>query len=398
MKKIIVLVIILYFFQGVFHNFGHPVTPTLVSDRNIPDFMFGVFFAAMSLGLTVGGPLWGTLGDQGSKRVYMSLGLLVYSIGQVGFAYFTNMYVMTIFRFIAGFGVSASVTLLTSHVIEHSQEGKRGRNLAFTAAAFTLGASVGYYIGGILSENNYLVNLLNTDDLRNIFYLQALVNLVHAGVMFIIIKDTESSKLETKPTALDGFKDIRNLNKTLIIFLISLTLINIGTINISKFMDVYFRDLGFSKTDLGTFVFWTGIVSVFSSAVVVPLILKLRHNMNMMILINLLSAIIVLIVFRSKEVLIILYTVFMIYVVIKAIYVVLEQNYIADHGKTGKYGQIMGVRQSFLAIGMVVGPILGGILYDIKPIYVFDLSAIMFLVGFVILLFVRKRMLKELSQ
>jgi len=117
----------------------------------------------------------------------------------------------------------------------------------------------------------------------------------------------------------------------------------------------------------------------------------------MMIIIQFISAIIIAIVFRSKEVLLILYTVFMIYVVIKAIYIVLEQNYIAGHGKSGKYGEIMGVRQAFLAIGMVIGPIIGGFLYDLKPIYVFDFSVIMFTLGFVLLLIVRKRIIKELN-
>lgn len=397
MKKTIVIVIFLYFFQGVIHNLGHPVTPTLVASRGIPDYMFGVFFAMMSLGLTIGGPIWGILGDRGNKRIYMSLGLIIYSIGQFGFAYFENIYLMTFFRFVAGFGVSASVTLLVSHVIEHSSKTNRGRHLGWTAAAFTLGASLGYFVSGIVSENQYIVDILRTDDLRNVFYLQAALNVVHAIVMFTLIKDKEKVVQENKTTIIDGFKDIKNLNPTLIIFLVSLTFINIGTINISKFMDVYFRDLGYSITQLGTFVMITGFVSLFTSIVIVPLILLINHQMNMMIIFQVISAIVIGIVFRSKEVLLILYTVFMIYVVIKAMYIVLEQNYIAGHGKSGKYGQIMGVRQAFLAIGMVIGPIVGGFLYDLKPIYVFDFSVIMFVLGFVLLLIVRKRMIRELN-
>lgn len=397
MKKTIIVVLFLYFVQGLIHNLGHPVTPTFVEFRNIPDYMFGLFFAAMSLGLTIGGPIWGILGDRGNKRIYMSLGLVIYSIGQVGFAFFDNVYIMILFRFIAGFGVSASVTLLVAHVIEHSSKESRGRNLGWTAASFTLGASIGYLVGGIISENQFFINILATDDLRNVFYFQAILNIVHAVVMFFLIKDVVRPVKQEKTTIIDGFRNISKLNPTLIVFLASLTFINIGTINISKFMDVYFRDLGFSITQLGTFVMITGFVSLFTSIVIVPFILMIKHQMNMMIIIQFISAIIIAIVFRSKEVLLILYTVFMIYVVIKAIYIVLEQNYIAGHGKSGKYGEIMGVRQAFLAIGMVIGPIVGGILYDIEPIYVFDFSMLMFVLGFVLLLIVRKRIIRELN-
>lgn len=397
MKKTIIIVLVLYFFQGVIHNLGHPVTPTLVAARGIPDYMFGVFFATMSLGLTIGGPIWGILGDRGNKRIYMSLGLIIYSIGQFGFAYFDNIYLMTFFRFVAGFGVSASVTLLISHVIEHSSKQTRGRNLGWTAAAFTLGSSIGYFMGGLISENANIVSVLGTDNLRYVFYLQAGINIVHAIAMFIFIKDEKKEVQEKKVTIIDGFKDIKNMNPTLIIFLVSLTFINIGTINISKFMDVYFRDLGFSITQLGTFVMVTGLVSLFTSIVIVPFVLYFKHQINLMIIIQVISAIVIAIVFRSKEVLIILYTVFMIYVVIKAIYIVLEQNYIAGYGKSGKFGQIMGVRQAFLAIGMVIGPILGGILYDAKPIYVFNFSVVMFVLGFILLIIVRKRIIQDLN-
>ena len=102
MKKTIVVVLFLYFVQGLIHNLGHPVTPTFVEYRNIPDYMFGLFFAAMSLGLTIGGPIWGILGDRGNKRTYMSLGLVIYSIGQFGFAFFDDVYIMILFRFISG--------------------------------------------------------------------------------------------------------------------------------------------------------------------------------------------------------------------------------------------------------------------------------------------------------
>jgi len=119
--------------------------------------------------------------------------------------------------------------------------------------------------------------------------------------------------------------------------------------------------------------------------------------MMIILAIQLLSAVIVFIVFRSAEVLITLYTLFMVYVIIKAVYTVLEQNYISSFGKEGQYGAIMGVRQAFLAIGMVIGPIVGGFLYDIKPRFVFDFSVLMFIFGFVLLLVVRNRIKQDVN-
>ncbi len=187
------------------------------------------------------------------------------------------------------------------------------------------------------------------------------------------------------------------MNKNLIIFLISLTFISIGMINLSKFIDVYFMELGYDQSELGTFVFWTGIVSLLTSIFIVPLVVKFNKEMTIMIWIQVISSIIIFFVFRGNNILLLLYTIFMIYVILKAIYAPLEQNYISTHAHEGNYGTIMGVRQSFFAVGMVIGPLIGGFLYDIEPLYVFDFSILMFISGFILLLTVRKRLRNNIA-
>ena len=178
MPTIIIMVFLIYFMQGVIHNLGHPVTPRFVEDMGINDYYFGLYFAAMSLGLLLGSPIWGVLGDRGNKRVYIVVGLLVYSIGQYFFAFIGNENWMILFRFISGFGVSASVTLILSHLLENTPKENRKPYLAMYQALFVLGSSFGYFIGGKLPEISFIVELLHTDDLRNVFAIQALVNVV----------------------------------------------------------------------------------------------------------------------------------------------------------------------------------------------------------------------------
>ena len=398
MKKAIIWVLILYFFQGVIHNLGHPVTPYLVSDLGIEDYMFGVFFAAMSFGLMLGGPIWGVLGDRGNKRIYMALGLIVYSIGQFMFGYSGNQIVMVLFRFLSGFGVAASVTLLLSHLICLAPKEDRAKYIAWSVAMFTIGSSVGYYLGGFISTNQFFVDLLGTDDLRRIFLIQAVLNVFHAINMYIQIKQVKDPENGNKKASIiQGFLDIKKMNKNLIIFLFSLTFISIGMINLSKFIDVYFMELGYDQSELGTFVFWTGIVSLLTSIFIVPLVIKFNKEMTIMIWIQVISSIIIFFVFRGNNILLLLYTIFMIYVILKAIYAPLEQNYISTHAYEGNYGTIMGVRQSFFAVGMVIGPLIGGFLYDIEPLYVFDFSILMFILGFILLLTVRKRLRNNIA-
>jgi DHA1 family multidrug resistance protein-like MFS transporter len=396
----VLIVFVLYFLQGVLHNLGHPVTPQLVEDLGIDNYYFGLYFAAMSLGLLLGGPIWGVLGDRGDKRRYIVLGLLVYSIGQYAFAFVGDENVMILFRFLSGFGVSASITLLLSHLVEHSPTETRTTYLAWYQALFVLGTSLGYYIGGRLPELEWFVRVLETDDLRNIFFLQAVLNVLHAGYIFVLIgpdRKTDHQPTSERRHPFAGFLDIPKLDKGLIVFLVSLALISLGAINVSKYIEVYMNDVGYTTADIGRFVGATGLVSLGATIVVVPLVALLKRDFLVMTLIQLLSGAIVYVVFHSSELLVMLYSVFMVYVVLKAVYAPLEQHYISTFAKEGQYGTILGVRQAFFSVGLVVGPLIGGFLYDVDPLLVFDVSVAMFLTGFVLLVLLGRRIRRKPS-
>lgn len=403
LNKTIIIVFVIYFVQGIFMNLGHPVTPEFVGNMGYGDYYFGFYFAAMSLGLLIGGPIWGVLGDRGNKRNYIVAGLVVYAIGQYAFAFVGDPNIMVLFRFLSGFGVSASLTLLMSHLIEHSNDEDRTIHLGWFQGMSVIGASVGYLIGGNLPQIPFFVTYLETGDLRNIFLIQSVLVLVHAIYIFFLIKPTKTTlQMEiSEPKSrnpFSGFASIRHMNKNLILFFISLSFISLGAINVSKYSEVVMNKVGYSTADIGNFVFWTGIASIVATIVLVPLVAKLKQDFTVMIVIQILSAIIVFIVFRSNQLLLMLYTLFMVYVLLKTIYVPLEQHYISSHSKPGEYGKMMGVRQSFFSVGLVVGPLIGGFLVELQTIYVFDFSVLMFVLGAILLIFVGRNIKLETEQ
>ena len=66
---------------------AHPVTPMLIKNFGLPSFMFGVFFAAMSIGNFIGSPLFGTLSDNKGRIKFLILGALGYGYKSIGFGY-----------------------------------------------------------------------------------------------------------------------------------------------------------------------------------------------------------------------------------------------------------------------------------------------------------------------
>jgi DHA1 family multidrug resistance protein-like MFS transporter len=398
MKKTLIIVFIIYLFQGIIHNLGHPITPDMVKTLGIQDLWFGVFFALMSLGLALGGLFWGILGDTYNKKTLILIGLIIYSIGQYVFGNVHILPIMVIARFISGFAVASLLTLLLSYLIEKSEPMHKTRNIAFGAAILALGASVGYMIGGRLPDLLAFFDVENiVSQAEIIFLIQAVLNVVLALSIYLSLDDCHFDVSKTQPTMLEGIKSIGKLNVNLIIFLFSLTLISIAAINISKYIEVYIADLGYGAKGIGDFVFVTGIVGILTTLLIVPIVIKLKRNFTVMLMINVLSAFLIFLTFRIENVMLALYTIFMLYVILKNIYAPFETSYIAGFAQEGEHSKMMGIRQFFFAIGFVIGPLIGGFIYEINPLLVFDLSVVLFILGFVLLIIINKRIKKEMK-
>ncbi|XFA98459.1 MFS transporter [Candidatus Izemoplasma sp. B36] len=293
---------------------------------------------------------------------------------------------MIFFRFLSGIGVVASITLFTSQLIEITDLKDRARFLAYIAAGVTLGASIGYFLGGFIAENSFTQDLFNITNKKEIFLIQSVLNLLYIGVVILLFHDRKCPlPTKNKISIFDSFKSIKNIEFKLFIFLIALAFITMGAINLNKFIDVYFNDQGLDSLQLGTFKMVTGYVTLGTSILLVPLFAKFRKQIGFMIILQILSAIIVFYTFRANDFVRTAYSIYLIYILIKAVFTPLEQNYISSHVKDGQYGKIMGVRQSFISIGMVIGPLLGGFLYERSSLLLFDSSAIAFIIGFILL-------------
>lgn len=387
MKKLTKYVIIYAFIQGVIHNLGHPITPAYLIAKQIPNYMFGIYFGVMSFGLALGGPFWGMLADKykNEKRLIL-ISLITYSIGQTGFAASNTLFLHMLFRFITGFSVASTFTLYMSLMVKTTNKEIRAKALAYYAASTTLGASIGYFLGGFLNTNPFVTNILNTHIFENVFYIQALLNLFYGLFVLLTLKQEKVITQDVERVSLkENFQNIFKLDKHVLIFLTSLLFINIGAINLNKFIDVYFTDLGYTTQALGVFVMTTGFVSLFASIIIVPLFAKVNNKLKLIKIIQAIASIIVIITFRASNFIVYAYSIYLVYIVIQAVYLVTEQSYIAENAKEGSYGTLMGTRQLYISLGMVIGPFIGGFIYNIKPVHLFDFSVLFIVLGILIL-------------
>ena len=78
--------------MALFHlasNFAHPVTPTIIQELGLPDYMFGLMLAVMMIANFALSPSWGNINRFISSRQSLLICCVGYALAQLGFAYST---------------------------------------------------------------------------------------------------------------------------------------------------------------------------------------------------------------------------------------------------------------------------------------------------------------------
>ena len=105
------------------------------------------------IGLTIGGILWGILGDKKGRRQVLFGSILLYSIATIANGFVTTIEQYTWLRFIAGLGLAgelgASITL-TSELLPKE---KRGIAAAIIATSGVMGTITAYFVHNLSGED-----------------------------------------------------------------------------------------------------------------------------------------------------------------------------------------------------------------------------------------------------
>lgn len=374
-----VIILLFAVLTGIGANLAHPVTPLYIRQLNIEPYMFGLFFTAMNLGIFIMSPFWGNLGDLIKRKYIVLIGLAGYGIAQGFFAYFSNEYLILIARFFAGFFYAAIMTSLLAYLQEDTDFKNKRTLISVFLALNVLGGSLGYLIGGLLGnvfENN----------VKTVIYIQMLFS-VGLSLLTVFLDTKVNKEVKEKKNVFKQMSQIRFLSKPLVLLLIITALINLAQTNFSKYLDLYITDLGFKSSDLGSFVFVTGLVTIVVTLLLVPYILRRLNPVWVMVVSTFIGGIFTFLTFSLNQsyILIWLYSLYMVYVAAKAIYDPALVNHLADY-KEVSAGMLMGLRQSALSLGAIVGPLIAGFLYGYIGVYLFyGLAGILILMALLLM-------------
>lgn len=378
MKKYILL-LIAGLLVGITTNIGHPITPYYINQIELDKIIFGYFYATMSFGMLISAPIWGALGDARGRKIVLLICVLFYGVGQLLFGILHNQYLIIAARLFSGIFSGGILVSLLSYMTRSNDLSKfNGPRLYATFISIHLvGTSLGSFIGGALGE-------VFNPNYHYVFFVQALTMVLFALYVLIFMKfDDEVKQTIRSMNPLKSLGDIKLLPLSLVIFFFVVAITNISFTDVSKYLDVYFSDSGYGSLKLGTVNLIVGFVTLGVNLLITPLIIKKLKPLISLVILSIIGGIMLILTFLLPNLLLNIYTFYMIFVITKAIIEPVIVEYLNEH-KNIQSGILMGLRQSFISLGGIIGVLIGGIIYANSSVMLFYICAIMLFIASII--------------
>ena len=343
-------------------NFAHPVTPTIIKELALPDYMFGLMLAAMQLSNFLFSPFWGKINGSISSRRTLCICCVGYGVAQLGFACATTQAVILLVRVLAGVFVGGIFVSMLTYVVNVAKPEDQAKYLTYSATLQAVFGAFGYLVGGVLGEFS----------IRGTFLLQALC-LAGAGIAFrlVCLPDGTLEKLPAKQllresNPLQAFADGKQFMTGGFVLLFALNaLINFANTGFDQVFNYYLKDqLGLTSSYNGIIKAAVGLISfVFNMTLCLWIIRKTDTKKSMMAL-TVFAALASLGALAVPQMgLFILCSVF-VYAAYSVSLPVL-QHMVAQQADPARKNLVMGFYNATKSLGSIIGSLMAGFLYAV---------------------------------
>lgn len=260
-----------------------PVIPKLFTDVSSVHYMFspeaGTATGYILLGIIVSifplmqffaTPVLGQMSDRWGRRPVLILSLIGTAIGYVLFAYGINakiIWLLFFARIIDGI-TGGNISVAQAAVADVSAPKDRAANFGLIGAAFGIGFIIGPFIGGKLSDPNFVSWFTPATP----FWTAAILSTINVLSAYFFFPETIHHKItDTKYhlyQSIDHIKKAFSIKKLRVLFATSFLFWG-GFAFFTTFIGVYLTDhFGFHETQIGTFFAFVGIWIGISQALI----------------------------------------------------------------------------------------------------------------------------------
>jgi DHA1 family multidrug resistance protein-like MFS transporter len=357
-----------------------PIIPFYMDNLGAGGTELGLLVASYAIMRLICAPIWGSVSDRVGRKPIMMIGIFGYGITMVLFGLATELWMLFVARMLSGILSSATAPTTMAYIGDSTSEEERGGGMGILGAAVGIGTIFGPALGGLLAG----------ESLSTPFFIAGGMSILALMLIAIFLPESLPKHSRQPTDKRIPLPEIRlwwqALSSPIGIPLVLAFLLTCGMMIFYGIFGLYaLEKFNYGPEEVGTIFMVVGLVSAVTQGVLTGPFTK-RWGETAVIKIALLASVIGFILMSLANTY--LTTILSIGVFIFATALLIPSvSALTSKRATTQQGMAMGLSNSFMSLGRIVGPLWAGFVFDINIIYPYISGALTMLIGFIISLF-----------
>jgi multidrug resistance protein len=306
-------------------------------------------------------PIWGRLSDRFGRKPILLVGLGGFGISMLVFGLSTQLWMLFLARSVSGILSSATLPTVMAFIADTTQPKDRAGGMGLMGAAGGLGMILGPVIGGFLGAGSAHVPFFFSAGLALLVWFFALIFLPET-----FSREQRALAATARPAQPQGRLAalVSALRGPLAFLMILAALTSFGMAQLESTGALFARQrFGAGEIEMGTAFMIMGVVGVFTQFLLVKRIIGGLGEQRAVQL-SFLGTAVSFILFGVAENFTAMIAVLVLLSLAMAFTRPALNSLVSRSASAGEQGTAMGMINSFYSLGMVFGPVTGGLIFD----------------------------------
>jgi len=371
------LIILFFTMVVVMMGFGMiiPIMPFYVESFGASGSHLGLLMALFATMQFLFAPIWGQISDRVGRRPVLLLGVLGNALSLLLFGLSTQLWMLFAARVLSGMLSAATLPTAMAFVSDSTSETERGSGMGMINAAMGVGVVIGPGVGGWLAGGS----------LSMPFFIASAVSMISWLLILLFLPESlpEDRRIRDK----SGWRGPQFASMWHALFgpaaflLILALMVNFALTNFEAIIGLYALErFGYGPKEVGTIITVIGIVTAVMQLTVVGPVIRRWGEIRLIRISLVASAAGFLFMLLAGSFATVLFTVALFIISNSMIHPGVTS--LISKRVTGGQGMVMGLANSFMSLGRIVGPIWAGLIFDVNINYPYMTGSLAMLIAF----------------
>ena len=359
-----------------------PIFPFYIEALGVGGRELGILAAVASMVEFVFAPIWGAVSDRMGRKPVLLIGLSGYFVSTFLMGLVDKYYLLLLVRAISGLLSSATLSSSMAYVSDVTTEDDRASGLGVLGSAMGLGVIIGPGFGG----------LLGTESLSLPFFVSSGLTLVAAVFVYLLVpeslKDASSKPGIRLQSPLKGLRGALTGSFGVLFFLAFL--LSFGLTNFEAIFGLYASaKFGYGPDRVGVILMVVGVASTLGKGLLTGPLTRLLGE-SKVIRGSLLAGSLCFLLMLYADTYPLILAATALFILSKTL---LRPSILSVISKNTTRGQgvVLGLSNSFMSLGRIIGPLWAGYVFDLNYDYPYISGSLILFLGFIISLAWRVR-------